>query len=380
MRTFRVYVLPLALLQTSLLAVACGPADSPQTSVSVGGNSNTGGNGSATTGGKGGNTAGGSNGGSSTTSNLSSEYSACAALYAAMCKRLYRDCPNNFGTEAGCLSQTRTLCPDILFGDGSQISVSTVVACIPKWQQASCDDLAKGNNPICGFPSGLKALGEPCVSYVECQSLACSTTTPGSGGCGKCIPMAKLGESCTNAGCEAGSTCTVGTCEASDPIMLGAGAACRYSYQCKTGYSCSMTSSTCVAVGTAGARCVANEDCADGLYCPRSNPVCAPLPTQGQACPDTLCAIDSSCDLSTRICSARRTMGQNCDESVGSWCTEGLACNCADSTCSSYVCQKTLYEGEACGAANTKCIQGTECTAGVCVGVTSLGAFKALCG
>jgi len=64
MRTFRVYVLPLALLQASLLAVACGPADSPQTSVSVGGNSNAGG--------KGGVAAGGSNGGSSTTSSLSS--------------------------------------------------------------------------------------------------------------------------------------------------------------------------------------------------------------------------------------------------------------------------------------------------------------------
>ena len=40
----------------------------------------------------------------------------------------------------------------------------------------------------------------------------------------------------------------------------------------------------------------------------------------------------------------------------------------------------TLEEGESCGAANTRCAAGTECTGGRCVATDELTIFAQLCG
>jgi hypothetical protein len=140
MISIRSCVLSIALTHSFLLTTACGNSDNAQGNMTAGSSA------------IGGNNGGGSGGTSAIGTSLDAgemtEYRACAALYAAMCKRMYTDCKIQTSSEEACLSSTRNFCPDLAFGSGSQVSIATAVACTSRWQQASCDDLTLSANRL----------------------------------------------------------------------------------------------------------------------------------------------------------------------------------------------------------------------------------------
>jgi hypothetical protein len=307
------------------------------------------------------------------------EYEACVLSYQAVCQRMYGDCGYKVQSVQSCLDNSVRDCPDALFGNGSQITIADLVDCIPHWQQASCDDLAKGNNPVCGFSAGTKAVGEPCNSYAQCASMSCSEYA-GSDSCGTCLPRAKLGEPCNGEiACASGSSCNGTVCAAPLAWGLAPGSSCQYYGQCTSGYTC--LNGTCQPQVAVGAACSSHEDCFGFTYC-SSKGVCTNPPGLGQACPEGYCASGSYCDSSSsnHVCSAFLAIGQTCTMGSGALCGANLHCDCVDSTCSARACMTELQESQACGAPNTQCTPGTQCQNSVCVGVASQGLYAKVCG
>jgi hypothetical protein len=186
-------------------------------------------------------------------------------------------------------------------------------ACAADMQAAACD-VHYGLPASCYFRGTLPG-GAPCSDDAQCASATCGkidTCSPEGCGprppCGQCAPVAKVGEPCSNGGCESGAVCdtqtvtadgvyrcaalTYGATGAScDDIdkrcmpglfcdlakqqcaeRLGLGAVCDSSsasglFSCRPSLTCSGTPSSCHALGVAGDRCVADEDCARGLAC-----------------------------------------------------------------------------------------------------------------
>jgi len=58
-------------------------------------------------------------------------------------------------------------------------------------------------------------------------------------------------------------------------------------------------------------------------------------------------------------------------------CESGLLCRC--DSCDSAVCQRVRRESEACSDPFTLCEEHTECRAGVCVALDSLGLYEMKC-
>jgi len=288
-----------------------------------------------------------------------------------------------------CFEQIFDTCPDVLFGPGSSRTVDGTFACADDWRALSCDL----TRPECAT-AGTRAVGEPCITGIQCASRLCSGAT---GACGSCIQSAKLGETCNDVDgpqCEGGLSCQMpdGVCVLSSEWVGGGqaiGEECDptapecYPNDCRAGddgvYHCEP-------YPTLGEDCSERLVCAYGdSYCDAASYVCLALPGAGEPCGVdasyiTQCAEGLVCDttLDTPVCLAPPAPpgpGEVCE----SPCQAGLTCRCTDDLCESKICQWARFAGESCASAEEACVMG-ECIEGTCVVTEMESTYAEICG
>jgi hypothetical protein len=275
-------------------------------------------------------------------------------------------------------------CLDQLAMPGSAYTAEDLQACATATEAAECGS-PDGPPLACDLRGSLPG-GAPCISGTECQSGQCRGTTGPSdpGGtppeatvCGKCAPVASLGEPCDEAVCPKNAACMTTTPSASDPgyqctaVVVGAlgstcdhltalcepGAYCRQSHECtllggvgapcngtatngcKQPYVCDEASRTCQPPGTAGAGCVHSGDrgCAVGFGCTWDGQ-CEPIEWSkpGEPCDDARRCLVGSCGSTSYligppgpesgVCPVVIPDGQACEPAKGGTCDSTSAC------------------------------------------------------
>jgi hypothetical protein len=156
-------------------------------------------------------------------------------------------------------------------------------------------------------PTPRPRVGESCATNYNCSGSFCDETTM------ICTAYRALGETCTST-----SECAQGSC--SNMVCTaypGPGDACSSTTTLspcgEIGYTCSATTSTCVAVGLTGDPCATARDCSP-IYLCGTNGTCELRPTLGDACSDTTggCIDHSYCEPTTMTCTAPKPDGQPC--------------------------------------------------------------------
>ena len=175
-------------------------------------------------------------------------------------------------------------------------------------QPAACDALASGTIHDAGT----------CGNSLECISQKCTIPTCGTPCCqGTCTgdskPVdAKLGESCTNASCVAGTHCDT-------------------------------TSTTCVALKPSGMACTTSTECDYGLACTGTTArTCAALPKLDEACSGQCRDIGTACSPTTQTCVKLGFANAPCTSSAE--CGIAYRCNAAK------VCAPGIALGASCVA------------------------------
>lgn len=181
--------------------------------------------------------------------------------------------------------------------------------------------------------TGPRNAGAACAINEQCATGRCSADVS-SGGCGVCLDVRKLGETCggPDQSCNDSAVCVKGACQSNRKVL---------------GDSCSVG-------GKSG------DPCDDELYCDR------PLGNQGKCVAPV--AVGGSCDPSSSIC----VKGAYCDES--GVCAIPPAGSCALHPCGAglfcddhKMCRwATSRRGESCGSVDGKlvdngCALGTAC-------------------
>ena len=367
----------------SLTALSCSASDSPGATGSGG---SVGEDGSASgavsssgaaaggSGGAGGNAAGASGAGGV------SRRAACIAYATAGCERRL-ECGDP--REPGNCDAFVDLCPDAVFSPGSTRTVESVVACAEIFRTFPCEELLRGAVPDCATPGTFEG-GADCAFDSQCESLTCD----GASRCNTCKFLADADRPCSEPDtvCPLGQYCAATGCVDQVPVepslVARLGEACDALTACLDS-RCERPSGSsvgvCVDYPTSGP-CDFNR-CASTAYC-NSQQQCVANPTAGQPCAilgsTQFCAAGSVCR--SGICELLPGPGGPCSAAPGyqfpSGCQPGLHCVCADDACTSGQCVQLAQEGESCPMPNV-CVIGTECRAGVCVGVDSLGLFGA---
>jgi hypothetical protein len=167
---------------------------------------------------------------------------------------------------------------------------------------SACSDVYRGHN----------AIGEPCITGIECESGTCFYS---EGWCGE--------------------ACCMGTCDLERPQQIAA----------------------------LDEPCNDDVPCAHGLYCvgrydPTQPQTCVPLPKRGEPCA-TLCAeLGDNCDSTTKLCEDSSVRGEGCMDD--SDCTDYYSCD-PDNRCQTGFWQ-LLADGSACQLDGTD----PECRSGWC--------------
>ena len=223
-----------------------------------------------------------------------------------------------------------------------------------------CDE---DDGPECDWREDLECVGGVCVAPVGLGQ-ACS----GFSGCtddlwcnqvsGLCEQRAIVGEACNNFD---GPECTWDLwCDSrfDDGLchdLSGAGDVCLDDYQCEASLACHpdpgdpMGPGTCDPPAGTGADCDTEEDCQEPLAC--VNEVCGTAPDLGEQCQLDNCAAGLTCEGST--CLNARYPGD--------------ACGDADSVCVNSLCIQSLCEPRApLGGA---CQEDYDCASRTCDGV-----------
>jgi len=356
-----------------------GKAGAPTGGSAGSGTGGTGGTGGVPAGGGGSSSgAGGSSAAAGAPDQATAEYRACAAYVEARCQRAAECGSYSVGF---CMEDGLPLCPDFLFGPGSNNTPEHIRECAVDWQSASCTVL-QTFIPVCVYAPGQYEDGHTCTSDSQCQSGACSGY---SELCGTCLPVLVAGASCTAgaSACPDGYDCIDDVCAPRRPTALPPGTACDIDYaNCQSAYVCRASDTgepTCQPRLEAGAPCAGNAapECSLYHYCEPGTHVCTPSPPAGMPCGASGigdCDAQSYCDRSVTpsVCVARVGLGETCFDDpditdVHGNCEGALFCVCAaGEDCTDGSCMLRAAEGEACGNTTTFCVPGTECRDGTC--------------
>jgi len=312
--------------------------------------------------------------------NLSAR-AACQLYIEQLCER-WQACVQS--DVSSCLNRVQ-YCPDVLFSTGSTRTPAQVAECAQRWSSLSCGEVNAG--AIDCTTAGTRAVGEPCLYASQCSSQVCSNA--GGASCGVCQATAAEGQACSaTEPCAIRLVCSGGICS-KPPVVaeegrFAAGEACSEARGCVKDFACRptdpaiATSRRCIALPGLDEPCWAGK-CSAGHYCASSN-LCTLRPATGQPCasdeasgePD--CAAEAYC--SGALCVARATAGSPCRSSE---CGVGLAC-LEPQPSGIGTCLRVQSEGASCSAPFERCARATECKAGRCEAVASLGLFQSTCG
>jgi len=304
------------------------------------------------------------------------EYHTCVAYMKARCERLI-ECGST--TASFCDTYELDLCPDFVFGPGSNNTLELIQGCADAWKDAPCSVL-QTFTAVCNYAPGQFANGEACTYSWQCQSGMC---TGSDTFCGSCVPLLERGAPCAGVEgeCDYGSTCDGTTCAPRRPVVIEAGADCDTNYiNCFNGYTCRVDDAgnpKCLPPVDTGGACAWSYDCVPYNYCDETTHVCTPSPSAGMPCAGQGigdCDAASVCDTRTMplTCAALVGRGETCFDRPNLTdphgnCADGLYCVCdAGEDCNDGICVQRVYEGDACGDATLDCVAGTECRAGKC--------------
>lgn len=313
---------------------------------------------------------------------------ACIEYLRGLCERAVRcdGVPEYFDL---CMASAR-FCPDVMFAPGSTRTVEGTWACADGWRELACD--ARPSIPACAT-RGTRAVGEPCIASMQCQSQLC---TAYGDSCGVCVEVGAEGQACDDVtvGCDDHLYCSSETPRVCVPTAgyplappLPLGAECEPSASVCGRNDCRADDEgiyRCSSYPTLGQYCGARKRCATGdSYCDISL-VCTAFPALGESCGvDALsgnasrCGPDAMCvgeEPGPRTCQARPAPGEPCEGA----CAEGHFCQCDDSACETRSCTRWRYPGESCTSAGDRCLAG-DCEAGTCRAHGERGLFESAC-
>lgn len=304
------------------------------------------------------------------------ELEACVYFLRSQCIRQNYEC-SGLTPVAGPCTEIAQWCPDLMFSDGSVLTVPIVIECGDKWAQASCDQVVRDEFPGCGLHAGTRPVGAPCRYLTQCESRVCSASgPPDSPDCGACLDTSPLGEPCDDSTriCERGGTCIAGVCEPATPMPGSEGDVCTgicpYPYYCADRAQDAAT--TCERRPEIGEPCP-YEGCVREGYC--KNGICEPDLEAGEECTNgSMCKLGAFCDDSVRpsVCAPLREPGQVCSSDPRNTrgnCREDALCTCDTAACTSEsgVCKRLRQVGETCGESSDMCYFGSRCDNGTCI-------------
>lgn len=266
---------------------------------------------------------------------------------------------------------------------GNGVTAAALEACASATEAAPCQT-PDGPPPECDL-RGMLPVGAPCFHGTQCQSGVCPNQDFTQGGpsalhCGTCTDMAdKIGGSCSNGGCPAGSRCVntdpmhpSATCL---PLVVGDdGDSCdEISRLCALGLYCDGLTRRCVPLRGLGEPCGSNwvTGCVPPLYCSDAPGVCAAPGKVGDPCEFAAqCSAGLACDYTTNRCSEVE------------WNPPGAPCDAGAHLCRTGECQTStlgmanfcpfvVAEGQACEDQHV-CDEGSVCFGGKCVGSNSV--------
>jgi hypothetical protein len=310
------------------------------------------------------------------------------AYVKARCQRL-----SECGASHDCATDELELCPDYVFGQGSNNTTELIQGCADAWKDAPCSVL-RTFTAVCHYAPGEYENGVPCIYPSQCLSGACSGSETL---CGSCVPVIAAGAPCAGVTgeCDYGTTCDGTVCAPRRPAVVSAGDDCDLDYvNCGSGYACRVDDAgnpKCLpSVGPGGA-CASSYDCLPYHYCDSATQVCTPSPSAGMPCAGQgigACDAASLCDTRAMplTCVPLAGRGESCFDRPNLTdphgnCADGLFCVCdASEDCNDGVCLQRVSEGEACDDAATVCIAGTECRTGKCEVSGLQGKYAENCG
>lgn len=280
---------------------------------------------------------------------------ACAAQASARCRDIATcaGATERYASEADCRAQVALHCSLRATLPGVVEPVRTIEACTAALEKAGCDPERRSwalRRSCGGWPGfrGSLPTGAPCVAHEQCATGACQVP---AGGCGTCIDVALLGESCATKGCWSGLA-PRWICDLSSNL-------CVFRYAIAVGDACGPGVADCVdgldcrdgrcalGVGKRGDACGPGAACGRGMFC--LDDICHDVAFvgPGEVCdgaggPTSLtyhmCRADAYCPP-TGKCLAKLTLGARCDDVVGPFpCASDLTCAPADPI---RTCQRT---------------------------------------
>jgi hypothetical protein len=265
---------------------------------------------------------------------------ACESLTSALCGQLDTCAPFllqlSYGDKSTCIQRITPACLITVDLSGSTITPAAIQTCADTYENASCDQIYKGQPKECQL-AGEKADGEACESAVQCKGFVCNVTADGE--CGTCDTLLTEGATCDPQKdlCSDGLYC--GPASSKCETFAAKDQPCTEQKRCESGLSCN--AGKCGALQPVGADCSNGETCdiAVGAYC-----------GTGGTCKTLLVA----------------KLGEQCglvgDDLVG--CEPDTLCAVADNTCVA-----RPKEGEACAVddnGNGNCMTGFRCVNGKC--------------
>ncbi len=252
---------------------------------------------------------------------------------------------------------------------GNGVTAAALDACATATEAASCQT-PDGPPPECDL-RGLLPGDAPCIVGTQCESGNCLMVQPPGGGlpprCSRCLPVARVGESCQQSNCARGSLCintkpdppsyscvelTLGEqgapCDGLTAICqrglycdgqskrcaplgdLGQPCGTQYPTGCKPPLLCSGAPGTCKAPGEIGAPCQSDIDCASALVCAYEEKRCRPITwvTPGGFCDDVQRCLRGSCGADFPFptqCPLMRPAGASCVPNQDT-CEEASVC------------------------------------------------------
>jgi hypothetical protein len=226
---------------------------------------------------------------------------------------------------------------------------------------------------------------------------ACDATFEGTVGAGG---QCALSEECRSQDCDIPScpdACCQGMCVGDAPVRVAVGGVCESSSQCIDSYcDFSAATSTCTAYKQAGQACTSSNQCAVGGCV---NMICSALPGPGEACSSNLgganCAnLGYTCSVTSMTCVPYGLTGDACATSrdcspiyvcgTGGTCVLrprlGETCDPQASGCidRSY-CEPTTSKCTAPKPDNSPCMDSDECASGNCDFDTSVCVTDPIC-
>jgi hypothetical protein len=332
--------------------------------------------------------AAGASGGSPGLSLGDSPTEACVAYVVAQCQRIY-ECAGHSDMTQACLLNA-SVCPDLMFSEGSTRTVSGLKACAAAYATYSCERLNLGYLPDC-VSGGTRTPGQACAFNSQCESLRCDLA---ASGCGQCASLGELDADCSAEGtdckpglfCERSSKrCATFVYMSQNEPKLAQGMTCTSPTSCDAGLYCS-SNGRCLLKPTLGMSCADAPACGDDSYCALADNICTALPGFGAPCGASLggisvCPPGAGCWLfdTSSVCMPLGGSGSTCE--LEEHCQAGLSCACADETtnCAKRSCMTLGLTNAVCGVVGEGCHPSFTCTAGKCQPRASRGLFDAAC-